>query len=318
MEQQKKKKQVDYVVVDISNIYYRSFYSSRDAAEWEISGMAIFSVMQSLNKYYTEYDPTYPLVVVFDEGRSWRKDYTDSPECISPKKYKGHRRQNMSEAQQEKFAAFVQHLAELKTLLHDHTTLTVLSGNGLEADDIIAGFCQTHLDDAVVVLSADSDLAQLMIQSNVTVISPITNKAHDLSKYNDDPSYYLFHKCIRGDTADNVQSAYPGVRSTRILAAWQNSYDKVNLLSESWTGHTGLVYKVEDLFNENVKLIDLSQQPDHIKDAMEVAINNSYEAQQQVKFDLMKVLKFLKSKQLLKMIERIELFTPMLSAKIRR
>lgn len=304
------KNKCDYLVLDITNLLFRSYYVQRDQPIEIISGMAILNIMNSVKKLYDEFKPT-KLVMAFDRY-SWRKDYTASAECISKKKYKGNRRIDQTEAQQQKYQEFKEHIKQFEELITHHTTIITLEADKLEADDIIAGFCQMyHKDNSIIVISADSDLSQLLQYENVNVITPATYKTHLLEKYEDDPLFYLFQKCIRGDPTDNITSAYPRVRSKRLLECYNDPYLMTNLLNERWTDVNGDVYLVNDLFKENQLLIDLSKQPEYIKQLMTTTILDGMSIQK--KFSLFHILKYLGSLNLQKMVQQIDKFIPVLS-----
>ena len=90
-----------------------------------------------------------------------------------------------------------------------------------------------------------------------------------------DPQWLLFEKCMRGDTSDNVFSAYPGVRTkgtknkTGLQEAFADKDSKGfawnNLMLQRWTDHNGAEHRVLDDYNRNVTLVDLSAQPDDVK-----------------------------------------------------
>lgn len=302
----------DYIVFDISNLLYRCFYSQKNEDEETISGLAVHSALTTLNKYYKQYKPAKRVVMCFDRG-SWRKEYTNSDNCISGKPYKGNRRQDMTASQIQKWEAFKEHLKEFEQLIETHTTIITLYQDRLEADDLMAGFVQMHPDDNIVIITADSDLAQLLKFPKVNVISPITDKPHTLSKYNEDPEYYLYQKCMRGDPTDNIQSAYPRLRSTRIQKAYEDSFEHANLMNETWTDQNKREYIVKDLFNENRLLIDLSQQPDDIRELINQTIVNELDKQKH--FSLFHFIKFLSKNDLKKIKENIDSFIPMISKK---
>ena len=91
----------------------------------------------------------------------------------------------------------------------------------------------------------------------------------------------LFEKCMRGDTSDNVFSAYPGVRTkgtknkVGLLEAFEDRKTKGfncnNLMLQRWTDHEGVEHRVLDDYNRNVTLCDLTAQPNEVKDI----INNT-------------------------------------------
>ncbi|TFH08230.1 MAG: hypothetical protein E4H14_06805, partial [Candidatus Thorarchaeota archaeon] len=107
-----------YLVFDISNLLYRTFFAQRQENDETLAGLATHSALVTLNKYFRQHKPDR-VVMAFDRS-SWRKDYTASPECLSKKPYKGNRRKDMSPAQQAKFQRFMNHLSEFETLIRKH------------------------------------------------------------------------------------------------------------------------------------------------------------------------------------------------------
>lgn len=303
----------DYLVLDISNLLHRTYFSQHTQDSETSAGLAIHMALTTLNKYYKSCKPK-KVVMCFDRG-SWRKEYTAKHDFLKP--YKGNRRQNMSQADQIKYEAFVQHLKEFEFFINEYTTIVSLACDRLEADDLIAGFVQSHVDSNIAIISADSDLAQLKIHPNVSLISPITDEEQSLSKYNNDPRYYLFHKCIRGDSTDNIQAAYPRVRSTRIEEIHHDNlhldgFKYNNFMKESWTDQLKRTFTVEDMFNHNKVLIDLSCQPSDIRDLMDATISSGLEAKK--KFSYFHTIKFIGKYDLQKIKDSIDNFIPMLSS----
>jgi hypothetical protein len=280
-------------------------------SEDTIAGLAMHSALNTMNKYFKMFNPD-KLIMVFDRN-SWRKDYTASERCLSKRAYKGNRRQNMTPAQQAKFERFKYHLGEFEELITNCTTVVTLAQVHLEADDLIAGFAKMYGDgnNKITIISADSDLLQLTRYEGVSVISPITDKPQSLADYDGDPLYYLFQKCVRGDSTDNVQSAFPRVRSTRIKAAYDDPYEMVKLMKETWTNEHKVEFVVEDLFKENQLLIDLEMQPENIRMLIDETIEE--EMEQKKKFSMFFIMKFIGKFQLKKIQESIDQYVPMLS-----
>lgn len=307
----------DYLVFDISNLLYRAFYAQKDEDSETVNGMAIHIALTTLNKYYKQYKPKKRVVMTFDRS-SWRKEYTASEQCLSKKPYKGNRRQDLTPAQQQKYAEFQAHLLEFENLIKEHTSIVTLFCDRLEADDLMAGFVQHHPNDEIVIITADSDIAQLFKHDNVIIISPATDKPQSLDKYDNDPEFYLFQKCVRGDSTDNIQSAYPRVRQTRIKEIYEDARDKdgykfVQFMKETWRDHQGTEYLVEHMFKENQILIDLEKQPADIRELMFSTITAELERSKQ--FSLFHFMKFLGKHELNKIKESIDNFVPMLSKK---
>jgi 5'-3' exonuclease len=301
-----------YLLFDISNLLYRTFYANKTADDVTLAGLATHSALQTLNKYFKQHKP-HKVVMAFDR-LSWRKAYTKSEQCVSGRPYKGTRRKNMSPAQLAKYGKFLDHLRELETLITEHSTIITLAQEGLEADDLIAGFVQYHqnTDAEITIVSNDGDMLQLLRFPNVKIISPDTGKEKTLEEFNDDPDYLLFFKCIRGDhITDNIQSAFPGVSKLRIEKAYKNSFERVQMMKEVWKDENLKVFRVEDLYNENVLLTDLSAQPEHIRVLIEDTIYDAMEKQR--KFSHFHLMKFLGKYDLKKIADSLDQYLPLLS-----
>lgn len=301
---------------------YRTFFVQKQETDETLAGLATHSGLVTLNKYFRMFKPDV-VVMAFDR-KSWRKEYTASDECVSKKPYKGNRRQDMTPAQQEKYQRFMNHMKEFETLISEHTTIVTLAEKHLEADDLIAGYCQHHAgeDVEIIIISTDSDLLQLVSQANVKVISPATDKEQSLAEFDNDPAFYIFVKCMRGDTTDNVQSAYPRVQIKRLKKAFTDPFEFEQVMNETWTGAVNVVtgddveikpveFKVRDLFLENQKLIDLTKQPEDIRELIEYSIAKTLNKKRQ--FSMFHILKFIGKYKLIKIKESIDQYIPMLS-----
>jgi hypothetical protein len=89
---------------------------------------------------------------------------------------------------------------------------------------------------------------------------------------------------MRGDTSDNVFSAYPGVRtkSTKktigLTEAYADRHAKGfswnTMMLSRWTDHNGVEHRVLDDYNRNVTLVDLTAQPQEVKDIVDQSIRD--------------------------------------------
>lgn len=310
----------DYLVFDCTNMLYRTFFANKEHDVETGYGLACHTALTTLNMYFTKYKPRKKVVMAFDRT-SWRKAYTlDKDLCLSGRPYKGNRRQHMTAKEKEKFERFLSHLNEFEVMMRDQTSVVTLFGDALEADDLIAGFVQKfHTDNEIVVVSSDKDFVQILYSDNVQLIDPATGKDRRqlLEKdYDGDIEYFMFEKCIRGDAGDNVQSAFPGVRKTRIRKAYTDPYERVNLMNETWSvgivGHEDYKeFVVKELFEENQLLMDLRHQPDVIRERIEETINNAME--NPGTYSHFHFLRFLGKYELKKITEKIDNYVKMLS-----
>ena len=210
-----------YILVDTANTFFRARHVIRGDADTKL-GMAFHITLNSIKKAWQDFNGSH--VVFCLEGRSWRKDYYEP--------YKRNRQETrdaMTASQAEEDKLFWEAFDHFKEFVTDKTNCTVLHHPQLEADDLIAGWVQAHPNDNHAIISTDGDFAQL-VAPNVrqyngvtnTVIThegyftdkgkPVIDKKTGEPKPAPDPEFMLFEKCMRGDTSDNVFSAYPGVR----------------------------------------------------------------------------------------------------------
>jgi len=303
----------DYLCFDMSNMFHRSFFANKEHNVELGSGLAHHTALLTLQKYFKQFKPRKKVVMVFDRA-SWRKEYTaDAAVCVSGKLYKGNRRQNMTPSEKDRYQKFLNHVSEFENLMRTHTSIICLGEEGLEADDLIAGFAQVFNDEELVIVSSDKDFIQLLQYENIQLIDPMTGKDRrkDEKNWNGDAKYFIFEKCLRGDDGDNVQSAYPRVRATKIKKAYEDSFEFLNLMNETWVNSDGKEFIVKDLYEENKILMDLSYQPECVKRKIYQTIENSME--NTGKFSYFHFMRFLGQFELKKIAEQIDTFIPMIS-----
>lgn len=283
---------MSYILVDASNMFFRARHVVRgDDAETKV-GMAYHIMFNSINKVWRDFQGKH--VIFCFEGRSWRKDVYPA--------YKANRaaaRAALTEKEAEEDKMFWEAFDYFKEFLTNKTNCTTLRHERCEADDFIARWIQTHPESEHVIVSSDSDFYQLLstnvkqyngiTKETITINGifddkgkPVIDKKTKLPKTVPDPQWLLFEKCMRGDTSDNVFSAYPGVRTkgTKNKVGLQEAfadrndkgYNWNNLMLQRWTDHEGNEHRVRDKYEENKHIIDLTQQPDDIKLALDTTI----------------------------------------------
>lgn len=275
-----------YLIVDTANTFFRARHSAhRQSDTWDKLGFAIHVTLGSVNKAWRDQKADH--VVFCLEGRSWRKDFYEPY-----KKNRAVARAALTETEAEEDRLFWETFDELKTFLSERTNCTVLRHENLEADDLIAGWIQSHPNDHHTIVSSDTDFYQLLAP-NVNQYNGVSDELHTLAGILDkkgkpvidkktkepkkipDPSWILFEKCMRGDPSDNVFSAYPGVRTkgsknkVGLLEAYEDrdkkGFNWNNLMLQRWTDHNGEEHRVLDDYQRNVQLVDLTAQPDEVK-----------------------------------------------------
>jgi 5'-3' exonuclease len=323
-----------YILVDTANTFFRARHVVRGDLNDKI-GMSIHTVLSSIRKAWRDFNGDH--VVFCLEGRSWRKDFyapykrqrTEARAAHSPK-----------EAEEEK--VFWETFDNFKDFIINKTNTTVLQHPQLEADDLIAGFIQSHPNDNHVIISTDGDFAQL-IAPNVKQYNGVMQVTTTHEGYFDekgkrvkdkktnepkgapDPTWLLFEKCMRGDTSDNIFSAYPGVREKgtknkvglREAFADRESkgYNWNNMMLQRWTDHEGVEHRVLDDYTRNVQLCDLTAQPDNIKALIKETIDTATTAEKSIPQVGIRLLKFCAEFDLQKISEQVQSYADPLNAR---
>ena len=215
------------------------------------------------------------------EGRSWRKDVYEP--------YKKNRKvvlDKRSPVDQEEDKYWWEAYDDLLDFLKEQTNCSAIRSSIAEADDVIALWTEAHKDSKNIIVSTDSDFYQLisptvnlyngMTNQIITINGfydeqdkPIIDKKTNLPKTAPDPEYLLFEKCIRGDSSDNVFTAFPKVRKTKIKEAFDDRHNQGfiwnNFMLSKWVDHNGNDMVVKQCYERNKQLVDLTQQPDEVR-----------------------------------------------------
>ena len=323
-----------YILVDTANTFFRARHIIRGNLNEKI-GMALHVTFNSIRKAWNDFDADH--VVFCLEGRSWRKDF------YAPyKRNRSDARAVLTAAQQEEEEVFWETFDEFKTFIEGKTNCTVLHNEKLEADDLIAGWVQAHPKDEHIIISTDGDFAQL-VAPNVTQYNGVSNTTIKHDGYFDDkgkrvidkksgkekeapnPQWLLFEKCMRGDTSDNVFSAYPGVRvkGTKNKVGLQEAFadkDKKgyswnNMMLQRWVDHEGKEHRVLEDYERNVILCDLSAQPQNIRKIINDTIEDATETPKEVSQVGIKLMKFCAKHDMVKISEQAQSFSEPLNAR---
>ena len=285
-----------YILVDSLNMFFRAKHVGGGRDIDMRVGMAMHIMFNSIRKCWREFNGSH--VVMCLEGRSWRKDF------YAP--YKANRKVTMdkrSVKEQEDDELFFEAYDDMVNFFNDKTNCTVIRQPNAEADDLIATWIQQHPEDDHVIVSTDSDFYQLLapnvIQYNGTTDQIVSLEGFKNAKTGEvvidkktgepkkaiDPEFTLFEKCVRGDASDNIFSAYPGARlkgsknKTGITEAFNDritgGFDYNNFMLQRWVDHEDQEHRVLDDFERNKILIDLTQQPDEIKELSKEIINEA-------------------------------------------
>lgn len=286
-----------YALIDTANSFSRAKHvANKNSDLSEKIGMSLHLTLASCNQIFRKFDIDH--FIFATEGRSWRKDFY--------KPYKANRAVaalDQTETEVAESKMFWEVYESFTSYLRDKTNVSLLRNPNAEADDIIARFIHLHPDDEHFIISSDTDFLQL-IAKNVKQYNGITNQLITTEGYFDDrgrilkdkktkepkllgdPQYILFKKCIRGDSTDNVFSAFPEVREkgsknkVGLIEAYADKdaqgFQWNNLMLQRWSDHNDVEHRVKDDYERNKILIDLTAQPQEIKDAVDNSIRSGF------------------------------------------
>jgi len=323
-----------YILVDTANTFFRARHVIRGDADIKL-GMAFHITLNSIKKAWKDFDGKH--VIFCLEGRSWRKDY------YAPyKRNRADARAALTASEQEEDKLFWEAFDTFKDFVTEKTNCIVLQNPQLEADDLIAGFIQAHPNDNHVIISTDTDFVQL-IAPNVKQYNgvqectithegyfddkgkPIIDKKTQEPKSAPDPEWLLFEKCMRGDTSDNVFSAYPGVRTkgtskkVGLSEAFEDrkskGYSWNNLMLQRWTDHEGQEHRVLEDYERNRQLIDLTQQPEDIRTIINETISTAITANKRIDQVGIRLIKFCNLYDLKKISDQAQSYAEPLNAR---
>lgn len=254
--------------------------------------MALHLTLASVNQAVKRYGIDHTVFCL--EGKSWRKA------VYGP--YKKNRivdAMSVTEAEVEENAMFWDTYSKFTQYITEKTNVSVLRHPEAEADDMIARFIALHPDDNHYIISTDTDFDQLItdkvsrysgVANELVTINgvfkdngkPVIDKKTKQPKLLEDPEYILFLKCVRGDASDNVFTAYPRApekgskNRVGIREAFEDrkkqGYKFNNFMLQRWMDHNNEEQLVRDCYQRNKMLIDLTAQPDNIKQAIDNSI----------------------------------------------
>ena len=313
-----------YLLVDSANLFFRARHSAPKGADTLSKlGLCLHVMFNSINKSQSRVGAEH--IVFCLEGHSWRK------EVYKPyKKNRQAARAKLTDSELEEDQLFWELYTEFTDYLTSSTNCTVLTHKDAEGDDLIARWIRLHPQDNHVILSNDTDFLQL-INEKITMYNAMVNHLITADGYFDDnnqpvidkktqkikeapiPQWSLFEKCMRGDTSDNIFSAYPGVRtkSTKsrigLLEAFADKdtkgYAWNNLMLQRWTDHNSQEHRVLTDYTRNCELIDLYKQPAEIKESIDNTIKTTILAKTNVSMVGIKFIRFCAKHELIKLSE---------------
>jgi hypothetical protein len=154
---------------------------------------------------------------------------------------------------------------------------------------------------------------------------PVKDKKTGEAKGAPDPQWLLFEKCMRGDTSDNIFSAYPGVREkgTKNKVGLREAfgdreskgYNWNNMMLQRWSDHEGVEHRVKEDYERNRLLCDLTAQPEDIRKLIVDTINLETQKEKNIPQVGIRLMKFCGEYDLQKVSEQAQSYAEPLNAR---
>jgi hypothetical protein len=281
------------IIMDYNGIAIGNIMANRLNDEDMIRHMILNTIRMYKVKFQKEYGQ---VVIAADAPNNWRREAFPQ--------YKAGRKKSRDESDFDWDEAF-RILNAVREELKEYFPYKVIRIDGCEADDIIGTLSENTAEfgnyEPVMIISADKDFAQLQRFDNVRQFSPLTKKFIDIPN----PRLHLQTHIIRGDAGDGVPNVLSddnvfveGLRQTPVTkkkmeAIVEDLQDGELLYAASWYRN----------YQRNQTLIDLTNTPKHLKEA----ILNSFNEQDPWP-NKGKVLPYLIDKKCKMLIECVEEF----------
>jgi hypothetical protein len=296
-----------YIIVDAANLFFRCLHGSQ-GDPFSKAGLSLHIIFRSIRKLWRDHKADH--VVFCLEGKSWR--YEVYPKYKAARKVARNLATPKERDEGEIYQQALDELIEFLVTKTNVTVLQknrvegddwVLRWPQIHPDDehlIVSGdsdFIQGLADNVSLydgvrdllittkgVFNAEGQPMEFNVKGGDGKLK--VGKELDLLTQDFDPMpewwrYALFVKCIRGDSGDGIFSAYPRVQEKKLRAAWDDrldvGYNWNNLMLQEISegkdeNGKEIRTRVLDKYNFNQKLIDLTQQPDDIKELMDATI----------------------------------------------
>lgn len=241
------------LIVDLNNLVWITRFAQKldkNKVEEGARELIFTRTIEAINIFYKKYN-AQGVILAVDSPNVWRKEI-----------YEDYKKKDMDDMYRDVVKEVITNIVDY---CKNNTTILPIKVDKAEGDDIIAVATRTLSEDLKkVIISSDKDFVQLLKNPNTVLFSPTQDK----ERTSEDPDYDLFVKCIRGDSGDNIYSAFPRVREKRLKEAYEDPVEYNNVMNTVRKDEQ----LVKDVYDFNRKLIDLNLQPSHLENEIMQAL----------------------------------------------
>lgn len=235
---------IDYVLLDVSNLCWRNWYRYRGIALVPSSNFKpiYHGLLQDLYQLHMELGCPRFLFCFDSEVSQRRVDYPD------------YKCRVKTVTQEEDNARVKRDIDTLRTkILPEIGYKNLYRESGFEADDIIGSLCKSREPgNNYCIISTDKDFYQLLAP-HVSIWNPVLQQQLTLTwyatKYDLAPSQWIDYKALAGDISDSI----PGVRGMGPVNTMRYLHGTLPQKGKAWEN----ILKSTELIEKNKDLIRL-------------------------------------------------------------
>lgn len=239
-----------YLIIDGNNLLFRCFWSAYKT--WHETKPAMYGVymIHVLASYIKLFEPT-ETIVAWDERKG--DEVNERKEILAG--YKANREHN------NEVYEYIDQIREI----YDSLGVRQIYPLNREADDIMFWLCAYKYPNESVLITADTDMYQLIgdnLQGNI-IYNPIKKQIindfflrdnYDVNNGRE----FIIKKALRGDRADNI-FGIRGIRSTKIQNILALVGESKEQTMENIKNSNLLTAEEYDVFARNMELMNLEQ-----------------------------------------------------------
>ncbi len=248
------------IILDLNQVMLSNLFMQMKGGTEIDEGLIRHMVLNSIRAYLKKHKEQYgELIIACDDGTYWRRN-------VFPY-YKANRKKDR-DASVLDWDVIFKSLNKIREELKESFPYRVIQVKGAEADDIIGTLCHEFGDNMgqrILILSADKDFIQLHDYIAVDQFDPVRKK----KVQHNNPTAYKLEHIMRGDSGDGVPNVLSAddvfVTKTRQKTMLAKTLDR--LLA-------GNLSELEQRnYQRNKQLIDMSEIPQEIRDAIMAEFN---------------------------------------------
>lgn len=251
-------------VVDTSHLLYRLFHETIGDSSRLSRQQAAVVFQRAINELRDYKEGSDVFITAFDDKHSWRTAYSVKHNLT---KYKSNRYKVKTLKDRLRQDSFNKLRDSFEERLRRMGGVTVIKGNLLEADDIIAGVAMNkRADDILTIHSLDKSFAAL-VSDDINVSNMATGTLMEYKSIDE--------QVLRGRPSYSVPSVFQRLPAHKYSQLESGQITVADLFKEL-KSNPNSTKKAATLYQHNQVLLDVTKQPNNIKKQVKDAIKAAF------------------------------------------